>query len=151
MDPLIKDRVQKAFTNNRGTVFEMLAAAKREPNEPEAVIYAAYQELLAMMLAGADEQVRYCYVEAACRFVDKEEPGQGERLEQRFLEYSSAFGLDVADGQAHLAPKMIGLALDNIVGASDESVVSARMALVMVHKSCLEVKVPFFKDLKIVI
>lgn len=131
-------------------MLQQLAASKHEPNALEVSIFAAYQDLLAMNLAGLDDRVRYGYAEAAYRVVEQKAFGQGRLLQMRFAEYSAAFENDVSSGRSHLAPGMIDCVLGNVFGAYDESVVLARLVLVMRHKACLETRVQFFKDLKIV-
>lgn len=149
-EPLIEHRLQRAFMEEKDRLVQLLAASNHEPNALETSIYAAYQDVLAMNLAGLDDRVRYGYAEAAYQFMEQTSSGQGRVLQQRFAEYSVAFESDVSAGESHLAPKMITRVLGNLFGASDESVVLARLALVMSHKACIETRVPFFKDLKVV-
>lgn len=148
-DFLIRDRVEKAFDEEKASLLKALAASKAKPNDMEASIYAAFQELLAMKMAGLDSDIRAAYAEQAYQFLKNSDPNQADSMKQRFTEYTMAFEQDVADENPHLAPTLIGQGLENMLGASDESVVLSRLALVMTHKACVEATVPFYKDLSI--
>jgi len=148
--PFITDRVEKAFGDEAESIRSALRSAKVETSEEELLAYSAFNQLSAMTLAGLSQSVRYRFVEEAIYAFEERFPGRGEHIQQRLAQYSEAFGRDAALGKEALAPNLLGRALDAMIGASDESVVAARMALVFVQRACLEATVPFYKDLKVI-
>lgn len=148
--PFIADRVEKAFGEDAESIRSALRSANVEASEEELLAYSAFNQLSAMTLAGLSQAVRYRFVEESVYAFEKLFPGRGEHLQQRLAQYSEAFGQNAALGKEAFAPNLLGRALDAMLGTSDESVVAARMALVFVQRACLEAKVPFYKDLKVI-
>jgi len=148
---LIKDWIDKGFGDKRDAIASLLEKTGMRSDERELIIFSALGPLISMTLAGLDENIRLSYIAAAIEKMETITPDSGQHLKSRFRQYHEAFVMDIAAEKTHLAPSMITLALGNMLGKADESVVLARMVLVTVYmKVIISVDVPFLKKFRVV-
>ena len=151
-DLFIDHESTKAVVDKAKYFEELFSACKaRSFNPTEAAIFSCFLPLLAMSLADLDDNIQRGYAyEYSQKIGANHGYSAGDLFQERVLEYLSAFDKDVADGKGDKLPSLLSLALGNICGSSDESVVLCRLSLLQFLLPSLKSDVEFFKELKFV-
>ena len=150
-EEFVGHQAEHAVVESSQNLRELFASSKVDIRSGlELSMFAAFLPLLAMSLADLDTDVQRGYVSLVAVHLDEKFSGSNmHRFQERVLQYLKAFDDDIAKGQAHLLPQTLTLALENIVGRSDESVVMGRIGLVKTVPAKIKINVEFFRDLKL--
>lgn len=148
----IEQESNKALGETSEHLADLFSACKAQVRSAkEVAMLSGFMPLLAMSLARLDRSIQRDYATA---FGQKMQTAFGNpaggQFQQRILEYLSAFGEDISEGQGDKLPSLMSAVLNNICGTSDETVGLCRLGLLQFLIPSLRSDVEVFGELKFV-
>lgn len=151
-ETFIEQESNKAMGETSEHLEVLFSACKTQVRSAkEVAMLCGFMPLLAMSLARLNRSIQRDYAAAFGQKMDAAYGNPaGAQFQQRILEYLSAFGKDISDGQGDKFPSLMSAVLNNICGISDDTVGRCRLGLLQFLLPSLRSDVEVFGKLKFV-